>query len=343
MDFLLRIFFSGLIAFVPSRDGKELTVLLLDTHAHATSDGMAVAHHQPMLITRAQDCDGDCDPREPRIAQFLFADLPASRAADALAVATDGGGAWLLDRVELSIRGAGGALQPPLVLQTSASSRGKAVPTTSAEREDFAWVPDLKRVLPSFGAFNPALFGPRPPRGVVATRLRLTSGRVFTYRLIRVDGKVMPIHFRAGARDVAYAQAVAGWVAAEIRVPGESVEVVARSFDDGSERTMKLTPRDGVVEMAVLNLPPYDVPAPGAKRTPKPGSHFEMFYTLAAKPAAANRRPVPYVRATSVQADFDALHPRDTLWSPLLEKLRFEPGRGPYDVVLCPVGGGWAP
>lgn len=343
MDFLVRIFFSGLIAFVPSTDGKELTVLLLETHAaHSMSDGTTVPQHIPMLLARAQSCSGDCNQRDPVIAQVLFSDRPASQALDSLDVALDGGGAWTLDDVDISVRqpGGGDPPMPPLFLQTS-TRNGKPVPATSAEREDFGWVPNLKQVLPSFGTLNPALFGARPPKSIVAARLRLKSGRVFTHRLIRVDGKVVPLHFRALAskRDTAYVQAAAGWVAADIRVPGDSVEVVAQSFDGGAERSMKLAPRDGLVEMAILNLPPVVLPSPAEKRiAPLPGRHFEMFYSLAEKPAAAKQRPVPLVRAPRVTADFDALHPPDAVASPLLEKLRLESGRSTYDIVLCPVG-----
>ena len=40
MEFVLRIFFSGLIAFVPGDDGKELNVLLVQTpHASDHANG----------------------------------------------------------------------------------------------------------------------------------------------------------------------------------------------------------------------------------------------------------------------------------------------------------------
>ena len=347
MDFLLRIFFSGLVAFVPGDDGKDVTVLLLNTHAHQTADGAMVAHHEPMLLGRAERCDGDCRPDDPRLADALFSDRPAPQALDALSLAVDGGGAWSLDGVELSFRSTGGgALQPPLVLHDNAPAGASAVPMTAAERESFRWVADVKRVFPAFGTFNPKLFGAQPPRDVVASRLKLDRGRFFTYALVRVNGKVRPLHFRAlaGKRDVPHAQAAAGWVAAEIRVPGDSIEVVAKRFDDGSERTMRLTPRDGVLEMAILNLPPFEVPRAGKRRpTPQPGRHFELFYSLASNPPAENQRPVPHARASDVHADWDAVHPREALWSPLLAKLRLEPGKGPYDVVLCPVTQGSQP
>ncbi len=335
-QFILRIFFSGLIAFVPSTDGKELTVLLMETHGHALSDGTALAHHKPVLLARAKTCDGDCNRSDAEIADFLFAGQTASQAVSSLGAALEGGGAWSLANSELTLLTSG--LQPPLVLQNK-SVRTKSIPQTSSEREDFRWVADLKQVLPAFGKLNPALFASRPPKEIVVARFRVKHGRFSTYSLVRVDGKVVPVHFRTLSGKGEYAQAAANWVEAKIQVPGDSIEVVARDFDSGAERSMKLRQANGLVEMAILNLPPFHAPAPGMRRPlPLPGRHFEAFYELAKNPAAPNRRPVPQVEATKVQADWQALHPHDALWSALLEKLGFEPGRGPYDVLLCPMG-----
>ena len=54
MSFILKLFFTGLMAFVPSEDGKEMTVLLLNVnHNYQSSDGSSLPHHKPLLIARA--------------------------------------------------------------------------------------------------------------------------------------------------------------------------------------------------------------------------------------------------------------------------------------------------
>ena len=64
-SFILKLFFTGLMAFVPSQDGKEVTVLLLNVHHdYQSSDGTALAHHKPLLIARAGDCSGECPKRD---------------------------------------------------------------------------------------------------------------------------------------------------------------------------------------------------------------------------------------------------------------------------------------
>ena len=50
-DVVLRIFFSGLMAFVPSKDGKELTVLVVNTsHAMKLAVKRELALHNPALL-----------------------------------------------------------------------------------------------------------------------------------------------------------------------------------------------------------------------------------------------------------------------------------------------------
>src|SRR5947207_173049 len=105
MGFILRILFSGLIVFVPSQDGKQVTVLLLNVdHNHQLSDGSTLDQHKPLLLARAGDCSGECPTRDSEIAQFLFADKSLSEAEDSLEAAVAGGGAWTLSGSELSVR-----------------------------------------------------------------------------------------------------------------------------------------------------------------------------------------------------------------------------------------------
>jgi hypothetical protein len=340
MDFVLRIFFSGLIAFVPSADRKELTVLLLETPRHAMSDGVSLPEHKPVLLARAQECKGDCNAQNAELAEYFYADLSDSQAATALDEALQGGGAWVLDNSDLAV---GGTVAGKLSLHRSAGQK-KLVPGSPAERQDFTWVADLRKIAPSLGQLNPSLFAARPPKAIVAARLRLTSGDISTYSLIRVGKELQPIHFRSAASksDVPYEQAVANWVTAEIRASGDSVQLMARNFDDPKKaRSMTLTPIKGqkerVVEIAILNLPPFKVPTPGARPAPQPGRHFEVFYDLAKNPPPASQRPIPHVGAASAQLDWQAVHPSDALFSPLLNQLRLDAGRGPYDVLLCPV------
>lgn len=337
MSFLLRIFFSGLIAFVQSSDGKELTVLLLDTpEAYRTSDGGLLPHHEPMLLARAADCSGACSRDDDEIAHVLFSEVSHQASLEALAVALDGGAAWRLSGSDVTLAG-DGDVHGLRVLHGSTSSR---VPRTPAEREAFDWVPSFQKIAPKSGGLDPRMLGPHPP-ALIAARFHLGSGRVSTYRLVQVDGKVTPIEFKPlknGSR-VALSQAVASWVVAELQITGDALEVVDRNFRGGSDRSMKLTPRDGTVELAFLNLPEVHQPTSVDKLTAgQPGRHFEIYYELTKTPPAKSTRPVPHANRDTpdLEADWSALH-ANARPSTLLEDIRFGGPRGPYDQTLCPM------
>jgi hypothetical protein len=349
--FILRIYFSGLMAFLPSTDGREATVLLMNTpHEYALADGSTLAHHTPLLLARAASCEGTCTTEQQQsIAQFVYANKTPQQAVTALNGALLGGGAWSLANSDLTLVGP----EEPLTIRTGVRGHTEngttdLVPTTPAEREDFSWVADLSDLAPGTGGFKAVFTGSDPPPGsVVAARLQLRSGTLYTYSLVKIDGKARPVHFRKPSGEgpeAPYAQALANWVAAEIQVPGDFVDIVDRDFNDNVHtRTMRLRPQNGVVEVAILNLPPFQAPDPDVKAPePAPGQHFQIYYDLVKTPPELAQRLVPFVAMSPLpsdpQVDWPTLHPRLALWSDLLEQLNLSPrGKAPYDLALCPM------
>jgi len=350
--FILRIFFTGLIALRPNADGTEMTVLLVHTpHEYALSDGTSLAHHMPLLVARAASCEGTCTTGDhASIAQFLYANKTSQEAVTALNGAVLGGGAWLLSSSDLTISGP----TEPLTIRSNVRGRNtetgalQLVPTTPAEREDISWVADMGNLAPATQGFKAAVTSTEPPPGcMIAARLKLQSGKLFTYSLVKIDGKAKPVHFRKPSGEgpeSPYTQAVANWVAAEIQVPGDVVEIVDQNFSDSDKRrSMKLHPQDGVVEIAVMNLPPFVAPAPDAVAPlPAPGQHFQIYYDLVKAPPPRADRLVPFATsaasANDPGVDWGTLHPRQLLWSNLLEQLNLSPrGKTPYDLAICPI------
>jgi len=349
--FILRIFFSGLIALQPNADGTEVTVLLVNSpHEYALADGTTLAHHTPLVLARAASCEGTCTTADhASIAQSIYINKPPQQAVTALNGAILGGGAWQLSSSDLTLVGP----EEPLAIRNNVRGHTEdgslqLVPTTPAEREDFSWVADMSDLAPGTEGFKAAVRSTEPPPGcLIAARLKLHSGKLFTYSLVKIDGKARPVHFRKPSGEgpeAPYTQAVANWVAAEIHVPGDFVEIVDQNFSDSTRRrTMKLHPQDGVVEMAVLNLPPFEAPAPDAVAPlPGPGQHFQIYYDLVKTPPARADRLIPYTSSTlpasEPQVDWATLHPRQMLWSNLLEQLNLSPrGKSPYDMTLCPI------
>jgi hypothetical protein len=352
LEFILRILFSGLIVFVPSEDKQEVTVLLLNVgHAHHMSDGSTLDTHKPLLIARAGNCDGDCPNDDAAIAQYLYSDQSQSVALDSLETAVGGGAAWLLAGSDLSIRKGSTTdpALPPLVLREAARSTVNGVlqtiPTTSAEREDFSWVADLKKICESGCNIDSALVEAEVPSSMIAARLRLRTGDVYTYSIARIGSNVTPVNFKrldGSGSASSYSQAVATWVAADVAVSGSSIEIVEDKFNGDAGRSMKLSPNeDGKVEIAVLNLPPFTPPTAPYSATPGVGKHFETYYEVMATPPAPEDRLVPYAGPAAgtpayPEVEWHSIHPQETLWSELLNQLRLDVGRTASEQLLCP-------
>jgi hypothetical protein len=316
MSITLHLFFAGLIAFVPSQDGRELFVLVPDAgHGHAISDGSSLEPHRALLVARAAGCQGDCEAGNSEIAGLLFADEPDAKRPGELMDAIRRGTAWQLEGVELSISSQDGQLKI---------------------HPGFSSVADLNRIVPGAGFVDPALLAPQPPAGKLATRLRLQSGEVSAYRLVEeVDGSVPSLRFKTlkDGKDAApgYMQPLATWVMAEIKIPGNAVEVVARAFGKGGERRVKLSPDDhGIVEIVVMNVPVTR----STQEAGGPGKHFEIYYNLARTMPAT--RPVPYVVKPS--GDSGSVESKqEAPASKLLDALRLGNSRGVYDRLICPL------
>jgi hypothetical protein len=352
LEFILRILFSGLIVFVPSEDKQEVTVLMLNVgHAHHMSDGSTLDLHKPLLIARAGTCVGDCPTNDADIAQFVYSDQSLAVALDSLETAVDGGAAWLLAGSELSIRKGdnGDPALPSLELcddvRGSVNGAPRIIPTTATQREDFSWVADLKQICQNGCNLDSALVEAAVPPGVVAARLKLRTGKVYTYSIARIGNNITPVNFKrlddTGSVSP-YTQAVATWVGADVTVSGSSVEIVEEKFNGDPGRSMKLSPgEDGNVEIALLNLPPFTPPTAPYSANPGVGKHFEMFYEVMQTPPAAEARFVPRAGAAEgaqsyPEVEWHSTHPQETLWSPLLNQLRLDVGRTASEQLLCP-------
>lgn len=352
MEFILRILFSGLIVFVPSEDKTEVTVLLLNVgHSHELSDSSTLDMHKPLLIARAGTCVGDCTTDDPDIAQFLYSDKTLGQALDATEAAVDNGSIWLLNGSELSIRkgNTNDPDLPELVLRDDTRSVvndvPSIIPTTSNERKDFSWVADLKKICQTGCNIDEAMLEAEPPAGLIAARLTLRTGELYTYSIARIGSNITPVHFKRldGTGSASpYSQAIATWVGADITVSGESIEIVEEDFEGNPGRSMKLSPAENEnVEIALLNLPPFTPPTAPYSATPGVGKHFEHYYEVTETPPAQNARLVPRAGAVSGSPSYDeigwhSIHPQVALYSELLSQLRLDVGRTVAEQILCP-------
>jgi hypothetical protein len=321
MSVTLHIFFAGLIAFVPSPDGRELTVLVPAAGTnHVLSDHSTLEPHRALLIARSAGCQADgapglCGATDAGIASLLFAG-EGSKAPGELQTAILQGAVWELDGLDLQLTAQEGSLQ----------------------FHDFDSVANLNSIVPGAGIVDPALLRADLPAGRLAARLTLRSGEISADHLVH-DGANIPIlRFRTlqDGREAApgYSRPLADWVQAEVQVPGNVVELTARPFGGGNPRTIRLTPdQRGQVEILVMNV----VASPtGEPVTHEPDKHFELYYDLTAKTPLV--RPVPYVPSVPMsQVSNQVPQPSRSTRSDLLAALRLGPARGVYDRLICPV------
>ena len=347
-SFVLKILFTGLMAFIPNENGTEVTVLLLSADHYHTSDGAAMQPHKAVLFARG-NCTGDCVNDDATIAAFIFRDLAQAARLDSLTYALGNGSAWWISGSDLRVqKSSSGAANLPALrirndLRGTVNGQPQLVPTTSSQRQDYTWMAKLQQLCGSGCTIDPDLLANVPP-GIVAARFKIDSGDLYTHSIARIGSDVTPVHFKrldGTGSTAAYVQAITSWVGVDIAVPGSSVQLVETKHDGGTGRSMTLAPdASGKVEMAVLNLPPFVPPASANNDAPQVGKHFEMYYELLQNPPARAARLVPLAGApagtTVPQVSWTSVHPASEIDSVLLNRLRLEPGRSLYDRTLCP-------
>ena len=336
MGFILRIYFIGLMAFVPSQDGKRMAVLLVDARSgYHASDGSYFPPHVPVVLARAASCKGSCDANLEQVARHLFPAGPGASSEELVARlrrALGGGGALPIDDDDLAV------LAPPnravaeqglAVTGWRASSglgRGAAgaLPADAEQKASFSWVPDIAQVVPEAGDVDPDCLAPQPRKGLVADRLVLDHGTLRTYRMAEfyqdLKGGVPSFVFRplapasagAAAAPEGAPRGIADWTVVDIPVGGCEVTLTARPFGGGAEKVRRMTlapasckPSE-VVEIAVVNLPDQGMVqamAAGGHDHPEGiASHFEMYYELSKDRPALRQRLVPVVSGTYADA-----------------------------------------
>jgi hypothetical protein len=348
-SFLVKIFFTGLMAFIPNENGTQVTVVLLNADGHHLSDGAAMQAHKAILVALAGGCTGACVDDDPDAAAFLFRDLASANRLTALANAVGDGSVWLIAGSDIGVQksGSGAADLPALSIRDNVrgttNSQPNIIPTTSAQVGDVSWIASMAEICGSGCTIDSDVFDTVPP-GIVAARFTIDSGELFTHSVARLGSDVTPVHFKrldGTGSTSAYVQAVTSWVGVDINVTGSSIQFVETKHDNSTGRTMTLSPDStGKVEVAVVNLPPTVPPASSNNNAPQVGKHFEMYYELLQEPPAREERLVPRAGAPSgttvPQVSWTSVHPSTTVYSELLNRLRFDIGRTLYDRTICP-------
>lgn len=336
MGFILKVYLLGLIAFVPSKDGSQITILLVDaSRGFTTSDGSVFPPHYPVMLASAGNCHPSCASEIATIGPHVYMKAPVTDPlvlmpssddpAGSLEKLVAGGGAWALSgsQIWLTHRVPEGRSAPSSLQMATGrpAATGRTtgqlatMPGSAQETADFSWVAEMPRVSPAAGEVDPDCLRARPTRCPLAGRLTLAAGTFKTHKLTEFEpasggGGIAEFAFApmvAAAPTPGYTQAIADWTVVEIAIPSCEATFSMLPFDGrGDARMVTLSPRacdgEAVVEVALLNLPdPSQLESLGAhahSAATGDGSHFEIFYELSKdRPAPANRS-IPRVTGT---------------------------------------------
>ncbi len=356
MDIIIRIFFIGLIAFVPNEDGSEMTVVVERARdGHQTSDGHRVEPHLPLLFTRAP-CSGDCRPNPARIASFVY-ELPGRRNPRAslrqLDHALAGGGAWILDDVELvfEIPRQKGTDSHSLTFGPSGSTSlayvgpvSGPLPKTAEEARAFGWIAHMGRIAPESAQIEPDVLGADPTLGLVAARMKIDRGSLQTYTLAEYEGRTAQLGFQPipATSPARPPQAYAHWVSLDIPIDASTCSsgfnIRAQPLGVGDGRVMSLKPScepGSVTEIAIVNLPAWEEARQSDIQVPSTtGPHFELYYKLSATPIEDAKRAIPVLVPPNPLTP-GGKQPLLSARSPLLQDLHLFKAKGVYSHSIC--------
>jgi hypothetical protein len=358
MGFLLRIYFFGLIAFVPHSERGEITsmtaLLVNARQGFHTSDHHAFPAHHPVLLIRSGSCKGACIEQLQEVANLVVVPSPGGPVDPAglkqqLKEALQAGGTWVLDSEQITIQTSPNASARGQKIQCLSGRRRSSardgaqkapVPVDPREAEDFSWIADMKKIFPTAAAVDPDCLAPHPQKGLITARLELRQGDLRTYRLASFEGNVHKFVFRSlteALSKIPYSQALADAMVVDIPVAGCEAVVTAERFDGSGSRSMKIAPqqcgKDELVEMVLLNLPdrsPQTTVASHSDEDPQGvATHFEMFYALSKTPPPPEDRPVPEITGELVSSERV-----DAVPTPLINFLSF-PRAGTFSRPIC--------
>ena len=271
--FYLRIFFFGLIGFVPApEEGKMLAVLIDARDGGISSDSVPIGSHGPCIQWR--NFSGVCEDQGWHVRRERFEIF------------------WLDDM---------NVVKEPEERLTAAPRQGsRPVPISESDAEAFSWTVNMGQLYDS-PQIDPSVLLSVEPSRYVAGQILLDQGRLQTCRLIdndREDGEYPVFRFRPlTSRDYrrGQRQALADIVSLVVAAPegATKVKFVAKGFQDEgviTERSVVLPYVNcgavNCVDVFVWNMPIK------TRREWRVARHLELQYDILDSPPGRKIRPV---------------------------------------------------
>lgn len=343
--FTLRIFFYGLIAFVPSEDGKSINALVLDAHSPESPNPCANHHHDPVIGFAGRDAvcvrpASGCRPVEvPGQSIDCKADVWWRLTNELVELMADEGG----------------------VLQIIGEGKRAGLPKSAADLVDFGWTAQMGSIAPKAGRLNRKLLGPQPPVGKIVGRIMLQAGSLRTCRLVGFPREgdeqgmqsIPLLFFSSSQGEAPQMQALAEVVLLTREVTSSAVTMTFSNLDTSEvTRQLNLYPADCTVDgkstkcldLFVTNEPviPEENISPFCSFWFKDerlfsSLHFPLYYNLSEIPRTPwEERFAPYLKNKNRTTSWKT---RQVCESPIKECLPiFEQfGSGPSNRPICTV------
>lgn len=326
MDFTLRIFFIGLIAFVPIEDkdkGDKLVVLLVEAREDAVSyDGRHIPRHIPLMHYSCRNRPGfqcTADETDPAVREDLKKTFGKEDGEFLKA------GVLRLAEVEISLkeeledkfksRGDFGKCSPGVIKKPD----GEAT-------KDVSWFPDMLQIAveKDHAQINPACIDEQasPPADLVVSRGIFKFGELVSAKLLWEAAHYLPYAFKP-VRDpsdpLKCGQSLVSRASLNIPVSGCEATIDLRPYGAPESEGKKITlvpvdcnaPNAEVkvyisnrMECVKWNLgPPCNSAAPCCEDKHaqyEDGPHFELFYKLSAVKVPDEQKPIPFPHPLAV-------------------------------------------
>ena len=256
--FLLRLFITGLVALVPSADGKNLTLVVQELRADDPK-------HIPMLLfpCKAAGCAYDV----AYIAKGL--NLKENINNDGLLFwETETFGGVRMKGMEVFISNL-----PPGALSLVGARRSNrlldwlgAVPQTRTEGMDISWVPSMKNIVPRAGTMGPQfIWDPSEKEVAGILKLHDIQGEVKSYSFSKtlesvpggLDTFVRSLSFKTKHSWIGSPrQVVTDTAVIEIPIYSSYIELSVQPFGGSRSDIVKVEPTKGIVNVLIANLTP---------------------------------------------------------------------------------------
>ncbi|HEX7184966.1 MAG TPA: hypothetical protein VF756_24275 [Thermoanaerobaculia bacterium] len=325
MTFTLRLFIMGLVTFLPSDDGRIMTILLQNATDHIfASDGSEIHSHLPVLVFERRNVRVRQDHwRRSLLSPFdiwklLGLDRLEVIESRRLRVQARGTGpdcsskdvrdrdilcavrVWDLRGEKITVENGGASPRGPEKLsgrRNGPFGLPAALPENRQEGLDFSWVPAMPRISDRSADLERDILT-RPSERFLKAYLELDQGLFQTFSLVDTCGFVRAFRFKparkAIPRPVLLQQAVADIVLVEIPVAGCSITISTSDFQGRPTGRVRLGPR-------FCSGPPRQVDVLLGNLSTEFGNdpdrivqHFERYYEIAERRWGRTRRPSPY-------------------------------------------------